>query len=264
MPGEYPQRPFSPHAVNDRRSGFTLVELLVSIGLLVVLMSLIMAVTNRARDQSMRANCTNNLRRLVNACHCYAAENNTFLPFPSDDSANTEWKAAGWLYNEAPGSGVSPLRAKPTKLEQVTLGSLWKYMQDRDAYHCPADPPPYLGAVGGRNSHELTSYQMSWVVGEWGHRTQVDFTKVPAFRLGRMPSRGIIFWEGDEVGADANMWSDGTNMPENGLTRRHGAGATVACFDGSTAWITRVEFDKMANASGKNMLWCNPVTTNGH
>ena len=79
-----------------------------------------------------------------------------------------------------------------------------------------------------------------------------------------MPPDGIIFWEGDETNGDVNMWSDGTNLPPNGITRRHGSGASVARFDGGTIWITRAEYQKMAASNSKNALWCNPAAANGH
>jgi hypothetical protein len=226
------------------------------IGIVAVLLSILLVALGRVRDHGYRIACANNLRQLGTAVQAYAMDSDGFLPFPSDDSSNNVWRAPGWLYND--------LLGRPTQQSQVRQGVLWRYLKTEAVYHCPADQPPYRGLVNGRNSHELTSYLMNWAAGEFGHGSVVQFTRVPAFRLSRMPSDGIIFWEGDETNGDVNMWSDGTNLPPNGITRRHGLGASVARFDGSVIWITRAEYVNMAASSGRNALWCNPASANGH
>jgi prepilin-type N-terminal cleavage/methylation domain-containing protein len=239
-----------------RSSAFTLVELLVVIGIIAVLISILLPALGRVRDQANRIKCASNLRQLAMGVHLYATENKGFLPYPSDDTNNQVWRAPGWLYND--------LLGPPLRQSQVQQGSIWPYLKTEGIYHCPADQPPYQGLVDGRNAHELASYLMNWAAGEFGRQTVVKFTRVPAFKLQKMPPDGIIFWEGDETNGNPAMWSDGTNEPVNGITRRHGAGASVARFDSGTIWITRAEFDKMVVTAGRNPLWCNPASVDGH
>src|SRR4051812_443202 len=93
--GGYFHRAQSRDAKGARRA-FTLVELLVSIGIIAVLASLVFAVSHRARDAGYRTVCTNNLRMFGVAVAAYAMDNNGYLPFCNDDTKNlNEWKAPG-------------------------------------------------------------------------------------------------------------------------------------------------------------------------
>lgn len=257
------------------RPALTLVEIMIVVAIIAILISVLVPVVGRARDQANRARCAAHQRQLIQAVHAYASANKGYLPFPSEDSASAQWRGPGWLYDETyapPGSSTYKTKsgngsnAQFDPREQVKQGSLWPYLNTFDVYHCPADRPPYywsLASSTGRNAHELTSYLMNWAVGEFGKLREVRFTAVPAFTLQRMPPDGICFWEGDETKNNADMWSDGTNFPDNGLTRRHGNGATVANFDGSCTWISFAEFEKERTSTTRSRLWCLPNTPNG-
>ena len=63
-----------------RRSGFTLVELLVVIGIIALLIAILMPALSRARKQALQASCGSNERQTTYAAVAYANDWKEQLP----------------------------------------------------------------------------------------------------------------------------------------------------------------------------------------
>ena len=85
-----------PHA---RRAGFTLVELLVVIGIIALLISILLPALTTARRQAQTIVCKSNLQQINLATRMYANDNRDH--YPSDSSAKE--LMGGWYYRRAPG-----------------------------------------------------------------------------------------------------------------------------------------------------------------
>jgi prepilin-type N-terminal cleavage/methylation domain-containing protein/prepilin-type processing-associated H-X9-DG protein len=103
-----------------RRRAFTLVELLVVIGIIAVLIAILMPVLNRAKEAAVRIQCLSNQRQLTLAWTMFAQENKGKLISP--ETVND----LSWVGNTDTDATIKN-------------GALYKYVPDTKIYFCPAD-----------------------------------------------------------------------------------------------------------------------------
>ena len=104
-----------------RRSAFTLVELLVVIGIIAVLIAILMPALRRARNQAQKVDCMSRIRQIMLATHMYTQVHKGWLPGPLGQT-------------NPPG---------PQSIA-VDTGWLWTYgyLKSKEAWLCPIDPRP--------------------------------------------------------------------------------------------------------------------------
>jgi prepilin-type N-terminal cleavage/methylation domain-containing protein/prepilin-type processing-associated H-X9-DG protein len=102
------------------RQGFTLVELLVVVGIIALLISILMPVLNTARERAQRIVCANQLKQLGAAVHMYANENKGRLPFGGRDGNPDEHCI--WIAHETYNAFVRV--TGPPDLYDAPVGSL--------------------------------------------------------------------------------------------------------------------------------------------
>lgn len=229
--------------------GFTMVEMLIVIGIIVLLFTMVSSLVGNARDAAKRAMCANNVRQLCLASVLFASDNDGRLPMPLYGERGAP-NNVGWLYTAPFPKGGSP------PLDYMKTGSIWKYVNSMDAYRCPAHPGPYADnhLVNGFNTNTewITSYLMNGCIDRLG-------SMWPIQRLAAFQPDAIMIWEAQEHSAPFN---DGSSRPEESDTRRHITGSTYGRFDGAAEYIRTPDFITMRNTPRPNRLWCYP-SSNG-
>ena len=210
--------------------GFTLVELLVVIGIIAVLTAVLLPALTRAKEAANRVACLSNLRQLGTAMVLYTTDNKGYYPYHAGiDESPAGTYAADWIHWE--------------KNRDVKNSAIAKYLGgfNPKVFRCPSDdidrrlrkitPNPYL-----------YSYTMNYLFSSYFGKTSIKITKV------RNIVEKILMVEEDEATIDDGNWHPqlvGTSIV-NDLATTHdrlrqdvkGRG-NVAFADGHCDFVTR-------------------------
>jgi len=154
------------HISRSRRAaGFTLVELLVVIGIIAILVSILLPSLAKARNQANAIKCAANLRQLYMACSMFAAEHKDHLPRPSlvgQDFATDPKvdETTLWASDNIAGQTNTSGRAN------LRVGALWRYIPGVETRAklllCPSDNGEKTQGGGTATSGDVRNFSYSF------------------------------------------------------------------------------------------------------
>jgi prepilin-type N-terminal cleavage/methylation domain-containing protein/prepilin-type processing-associated H-X9-DG protein len=204
------------HAV---AKGFTLIELMVVIGIIAILAALLMPALTRAKAKANQTSCLNNLRQLTLAATMYAGDHNDELP-----------------------PRRTPTNAWPHKLKPYFVN--WKIIA------CPRDSFGVIGLLAD-DYNPNRSYLINGFNDFFGttldakdYRTFLQWRWAHGMKLSAIPkpSETVLFGEkrtgSPHVHMDVDQGNRGNDFDEIEHAR-HGTGSNFAFADGSVRFLKR-------------------------
>lgn len=223
--------------VGGKPGGFTLVELLVSVGILMLMAALLLPAVNSARARGKGVVCQNNQRLIWQGWVLFATDHESRLP-----GSRVFWDATGpdetsWLggpyRDDDTASAMVAYRMRPQ------AGTIFKYVNsDFRVFRCPAleaNPPtafpgPGAGSNGRYDYAAFTTFAGCMVA-------HVPVTATFHYKDGRtiiVPTPTICEEEASTL--NGGSWSEShANIKE--LGHQHWGGSFYASPDGSVNWF---------------------------
>jgi prepilin-type N-terminal cleavage/methylation domain-containing protein/prepilin-type processing-associated H-X9-DG protein len=246
----------SAQTIVSRRRAFTLVELLVVIGIIALLIAILLPALSKARQQANWAKCSSNMKQLVTA----------FIGYTNDYKGTFPWRASGndgtrpdpskggpfagandWIHWQDKSTGYPG--TPPVDINESAIAPYLTAKDDKlkELFRCPSDEV-YSHALRGGIGRYLYSYTMNDLVCEKNgtdsfrkitevvrNAEKILLVEEKSPNDGRWVAGSIgnpVVFNGDADGSDA-------------LTNRHMKGGNIAFFDSHVQGLSNADYQDL-------------------
>lgn len=246
-----------------RQHGFTLVELLVVIGIIALLISILLPALNRVRASSTAVQCQSNLRQLGVALRIYAGSYKDVMPpgFVSTTPTGTALPGGGthWvlLLQNAINNryGANWNDASATNANSADI---------RDLFFCPDAPGARDKAMNASGTTHFASHPvlMPFMFGQGGQYEFYGTGELWKISKVKRPSEVALIWDStlvfnttDQVWQPANQVPVSINIDRFGISRNNNRGLNATTYmDGSTQLNPNGSIEMQPNITGQLSL----------
>jgi prepilin-type N-terminal cleavage/methylation domain-containing protein/prepilin-type processing-associated H-X9-DG protein len=224
------------------RKGFTLVELLVSVGIISLLAALLLPALGNAREAARRTQCASNLKTLAMGFQSYAGDNHGALP----GIATIPSSPSDWIY-------WAPWYGSP--YDRFANGPIAMYVSGNESvFRCPSDDALHHQVVPGSTEVPQGPYRYSYIMNAFApdiaRYACCLFSSQCRYNGIRHSSEKILLLEGNEATMIDGVWvpPPNTGYVLNDLGDRHDrllghASSSMVMGRGNVAFVdTHVEF----------------------
>ena len=269
-----------------KRNGFTLVELLVVVGIIAILSAIMIGVMGGSGDSALAARCMVNMKNLASACQTYGMANGYYPLAGSVERVSLDEglgirnarmhynELAGWLswnsngaYRSAPSSHVASYSWFQSAYNQdfdsseycYTNGALWRYVSsNRDTYICPSHArDPRFKHHPPKWSYVMNSY-FGWDNSKGARSKGHGYNGVPYGELARADRR-LLFAEMPFTGVETSIQDDEGSGTQCDCTLQYKAkeGGELIGFNHKSGKRDRFGHVVFADGHAEKLRWPN-------
>ncbi len=225
--------------------GFTLVELIIVIGIIALLIALLFPSLRRAQSAARRVRCMANQRQLVTAWHLYAREFRGYIPLAYPDGGASGVNVAidiqfiPWVIGDRRESAAPNYLPKGVVAHTddwlLKAGSIYRYLRDVRVYRCPEHDPKY----------GVNEINISYAINNYCNGDGAPTPKVQKLNQIRRPGTTYVTidqidfskYPKEEDEASGIMYTDWTHWYVAPPGPRHDLGSCLSFADGHVEYI---------------------------
>lgn len=192
---------------NKHTSGFTLLEILIVIAIVVLLAALLFPAFARAKEKAHMATCSSNLRQIYVGLNIYAADYNRYYPPPRSYELST--------------------------IDCDWMDALYPYIKSAKVFQCPSNPrgdyQPTCKPSETLEDRTILNHDGSYIINTGGkiHLRESNFYS---------PSSTLLLTEGTSASFGITGMGN-PNIEHSGIEAHHNNGCNVCFADGHVKWL---------------------------